>query len=649
MVGDVETRDACFAKAAIEKWRTFLGQIALSTALCAADKCPDTKPADPIPGCYGEPPCIYVRANFPGSQPACGEFDYCNCGGDKAVPLLPTTAAGGSSTWGCGAYTTVPSGPACPSSASGTPGNGRLGFVVDPGSAREPTIPDRPAVVTTGGPVSSAPNAFATDAPATTTLSYDGGVLIYTKNIFPDLTAIADPTTITATVTKTRTDGPPVVYTGPVVVGAGGTWWGPPGTAPLCVYPFCTISGPPGAESNGADGGGSAAFQVSGPPPGPPPTSGRGSTGNPLTPNGDGTTETEPDPLPKEEPPKDEPPKDEPPKDEDPKDEPQKDEPPKDEPGKDEPDPPENNPNPPESNPNPPESIPNPPKIEPNPPTIGPNPPKSEPNPPENKSDPPEEGKSDPPKEEESDPPEEDESDPPEEEQEDPPEEEEEDPPEEPQACPGAAKVRRSLLPQIFGNRLFKRGEETTTSMNPLKEAFNKFGKDQNGNSLASKAIDSTKQIFTNKFPDKRPRAYVTGLNGKIKLEQKLTVGEIGDNVKHFKRGDEVFWEVRWDYERPQNGDKGIHVNAEIGSSKFAIKLHPDMFVKPKKEGANPQVHTMNIISQKMNTITGYDGPGNTAKYGPLNWDSAGGEEAAKEKLKEEWKRIVEGPCSTAF
>ncbi|KAL8852874.1 MAG: hypothetical protein Q9221_002250 [Calogaya cf. arnoldii] len=523
-----------------------LWAVALSTALCAADKCPDTKPADPIPGCYGEPPCIYVRANFPGSQPACGEFDYCNCGGDKAVPLLPTTAAGGSSTWGCGAYTTVPPGPACPSSAAGTPGNGRMGFEVDQGGKQVPAKEGPPAVVTTGGPVSTAPNAFATDAPSTTTLSYDGGALIYTKNTFPDLTAIADPTTITTTVTKTRTDGPPVVYTGPVVVGAGGTWWGPPGTAPFCVYPFCTISGPPGAESNGADGGGSAVF---GPPPGPPPTSGGSSTGNPPTPKEEGE-------------------KEEGEKEEDEKED-----------------------------------------------------------------------------EKEEDEKEEDEK-------------EEPDPPEEPQACPAPgpaiAKVRRSSSFQIFGRRLFNRQapearEQIKSSTNPLKEAFNKFGKDRSGNSLASKAIDGATDIILNKFPPENPHGYVTGLVGKVKLDKKLTVGE-GNNQNIFEAGEEIRWQVRWDVEveaRDGGTPKGPHVNAEFGKkdnrSVFADVLDPKSYV-PEGEGATQIFATMKPIALGMNKVTGYKRAYNQGKD-VVDFESSGGKEAMIEKLKTEWKKIAEGPC----
>ena len=43
---------------------------------------------------------------------------------------------------------------------------------------------------------------------------------------------------------------------GPIVVGPGGAFYGPPGSAPDCVWPFCLTSGPPGGETEGGVGSG---------------------------------------------------------------------------------------------------------------------------------------------------------------------------------------------------------------------------------------------------------------------------------------------------------------------------------------------------------------------------------------------------------
>ena len=120
--------------------------------------------------------------------------------------------------------------------------------------------PPLPAPATTGGPISTASDAFATSAPSVTTLSYSGGALTYTKATFISLASLTSLTSITATVTKTAYAGGAVQdYVGPVVVGPGGTLWGPPGTAPDCVWPFCSSSGPPppsGGDTDGGTGGG---------------------------------------------------------------------------------------------------------------------------------------------------------------------------------------------------------------------------------------------------------------------------------------------------------------------------------------------------------------------------------------------------------
>ncbi len=164
---------------------SLLWAIALFTLRGAANDCPQASPAVPISGCWGEPGCAYVLAADLGPGAAC-KFDYCNCGG-VAVPLLPTTAVGGSSTIGCGAYTTVPTAQSCPTAAATVPGSG--------GGSGGSSSPPLPAVVTTGGPVSTASDAFATTAPPTTTLLYQGGALTYTKETFSDLNTVTKPTT----------------------------------------------------------------------------------------------------------------------------------------------------------------------------------------------------------------------------------------------------------------------------------------------------------------------------------------------------------------------------------------------------------------------------------------------------------------------
>ena len=264
--------------------------VLLHPYLTRAD-CPPTSPSSPIPGCWGQPGCAYVIATDLGPGAAC-TFDYCNCGGIN-VPLLPSTISG-SATVACD-YTTQPTADNCPTSppvvpsgggggGSGGTGSGQTGqpSVTPPPSSGggndqtgQPSVtpppgsggggggtgqsavtsspsgggggntPPLPAPVTTGGPISTASDAFDTSAPSVTTLSYSGGALTYTRATFTSLSSLTSTTSLTATVTKTASAGGAVqTYIGPVVVGPGGIFWGPPGTAPNCVWPFCSSSGP---------------------------------------------------------------------------------------------------------------------------------------------------------------------------------------------------------------------------------------------------------------------------------------------------------------------------------------------------------------------------------------------------------------------
>lgn len=112
-----------------------------------------------------------------------------------------------------------------------------------------------PNPVTTGGPISTASDAFDSAAPSITTISYNGGVLTYLKATFADLTSLKTPSTVSTTVTKTGLDKSVATYVGPIIVGAGGIFWGPPGDAPDCIWPFCSSSGPP-STAGGTTGGG---------------------------------------------------------------------------------------------------------------------------------------------------------------------------------------------------------------------------------------------------------------------------------------------------------------------------------------------------------------------------------------------------------
>ncbi|KAI4253091.1 MAG: hypothetical protein LQ352_003901 [Teloschistes flavicans] len=222
-----------------------LAFLSLFGPLLSHAACPTTSTSG-VPGCWGTPACAYVIA---GDGQAC-KFDYCNCEG-VAVPLLPTTVRN-TPTVGCGAYTTVPTKNNCPTaapSATGAKGGGGVHSTGGGGAL--------PAPVTTGGPISTAADAFKTDGPTVTTLSYKGGALTYTRATFTSLSTQKDTETITATVTKTGSaDDSIQTFIGPIVVGPGGLFWGPPGPAPDCIWPFCIKSGTGGGGGGGGGAGG---------------------------------------------------------------------------------------------------------------------------------------------------------------------------------------------------------------------------------------------------------------------------------------------------------------------------------------------------------------------------------------------------------
>ncbi|KAL8626762.1 hypothetical protein Q9189_007548, partial [Teloschistes chrysophthalmus] len=98
-------------------------------------------------------------------------------------------------------------------------------------------------------------DAFKTNGPTVTTLSYEGGALTYTRATFTSLSTRKDTETITATVTKTGSaDDSLETFIGLIVVAPSGLFWGPPRPAPDCVWPFCTKSGA-GRGSIGGGGG----------------------------------------------------------------------------------------------------------------------------------------------------------------------------------------------------------------------------------------------------------------------------------------------------------------------------------------------------------------------------------------------------------
>ena len=471
--------------------------------LLVAGDCPP-KSAPNIPGCWGEPGCAYVLA--PGSGQEC-KFDYCNCGG-VAAPLLPSVI-GGKTSLGCGSYTTKPSAKVCPTEKPTLENGGGVGKFPGGGGGGPPKVP---AQVTTGGPISTASAAFKTDAPSVTTFSYQGGALTYTKATFTSLSGQKDTKTITATVTKTQgSNNPEQTYVGPIVVGPGGIFWGPPGSAPNCIWPFCLKSGPPppsGGKPGDSSGGGGAGGKFGCKDcAGGDGTNGKGGGSEDGGEGDDGGGEGE-------------------------------------ESGGD----------------------------------GGP------------------------------------------------------DPPPTPEACPGARKVKRSLFARMIGNRLRKRLEELLPSTNPLKDAFTNFGVDN-----IEAAINSATGIQTNKFPAEWLHAYVTGLIGHFELPAKLTIGT-GDNKQVFKRGDRVYWNVRWDYDPV----KGPHVNAQFGSkdsSKFAYQLDKE---KWQDGDSDKGKKTMQQVIQNLNKAVKYNGNLNRLKD-KITWDST--EEQAIKDLKDFFKAEAKKPC----
>lgn len=509
--------------------------------------CPTTSAAG-IPGCWGEPECAYVIA--PGNGQVC-DYDYCNCGG-VAAPLLPTTIDN-TTTVGCD-YTTVPAEEECPTGPISIP----TGANRDPGATDEGVTLAAP--LTTGGPISTAADAFKTDAPTVTTLPYQGGALTYTLATFTSLASQEDTKTITATVTKTGIENSALeTFVGPIVVGPKGIFWGPPGTAPSCVWPFCTQSGPPSSGGNKGGGvkgggGGGGAFGCQdcaggGGRNGP----GGGSNGGNNSDNADNNGGDDDD----------------------------------DDHNADNDDDDNNN----DNN---------------------------------------EEGSDDNNNNSNNDNNENDEND-----DNDKNNDNNEEPL--PEACPGAKKVKRDPSFTLVSGRIVKRAEEIITSTNPLKDALGNFGKDNQGNNLASAAIDTADGILTNKFPQGRQNAYVTGLEGHYTLPQKTTIGT-GDNQQTFQSGERLFWRIRWDFD-PQ---KGPHVNGHFGTkppSKFAYSLDSSRW---PEQGDNGAKKAMNRIVKDMNSKVKYEQTTNEGKNQPT-WDTT--EKQAIEDLKNYFKAVANGPC----
>lgn len=396
------------------------------------------------------------------------------------------------------------------------------------------------ATLITGGPISTAADAFKTDAPTVTTLPYQGGALTYTRATFTSLASQEDTKTITATVTKTGIENSAVeTFVGPIVVGPKGIFWGPPGTAPSCVWPFCTQSGrgegrrwrrrcfrlPRLCRGTNGPGGGSNG----------------GNNSDNADNNGDDDNNAEND-------------------DDDNNND-------NNEEGSDDNNNNSNN----DSN--------------------------------ENDNDENNDNNEEPP----------------------------------PEACPGAKKVKRDPSFTLVSGRIVKRAEEIITSTNPLEDALGNFGKDNQGNNLASAAIDTADGILTNKFPQGRQNAYVTGLEGNYTLPQKTTIGT-GDNQQTFQSGERLFWRIRWDFD-PQ---KGPHVNGHFGTkppSKFAYSLDSSRW---PEQGDNGAKKAMNRIVKDMNSKVKYEQTTNEGKNQPT-WDTI--EKQAIEDLKNYFKAVANGPC----
>lgn len=224
------------------------------------------------------------------------------------------------------------------------------------------------------------------------------------------------------------------------------------------------------------------------------------------------------------------------------------------------------------------------------------------------------------------------------------------------QTCPG--KSKRSLL---------KRAEEASFSTNPLKEAFAVFGKDKQGNSLASQALDSAQETTRNIFPKGSENAYVTGLKGTWTPPQKITVGS-GDNLQTFESGKPLQWTIRWDYDTGlKNGKptgqaaKGPHVNVAIGKqpqSKFAVQLDPQEMAQynngnpPDPNEIGPETpsnaarqRAMRQVSNQLNQQVGWDEGANRGKADDsIKWPG-GSPEDTLNTLKNYFKQVASGPC----
>ena len=182
--------------------------------------------------------------------------------------------------------------------------------------------------------------------------------------------------------------------------------------------------------------------------------------------------------------------------------------------------------------------------------------------------------------------------------------------------------------------RFVRRAEDQVVSINPLKDALSNFGTDGKGNSFASAAIDSAQQISTNKLPANLINSYVTGLIGWYTVTQKTVIGT-GTNAQTFPRGMNVYWNIRWDYDK----DKGPHVNAQFGSKKsvkIAYTLDQSKYDKDAKT-------TMANKVNELNQACKYSQAKNAGKTGEPDWDS--NRDQAMQDLKNHFKSVANAPC----
>lgn len=94
-------------------------------------------------------------------------------------------------------------------------------------------------------------------------------------------------------------------------------------------------------------------------------------------------------------------------------------------------------------------------------------------------------------------------------------------------------------------------------------------------------------------------------------------------------------------------------MNAQFGSgpsTKFAYQLDKSQFVTPKNVDANDANQasklTMKKITNDMNAKADYDQAANMGKQGEPDWSKAGSKDKALNNLKEEWKKVANGPCT---